>query len=205
MEGGYDDGYKACDCFWGRSPGSLILKLAEQVPDMREMTALDVGCGEGKNALFLARHGATVRAMDISDRAIDHARRESENIQNVAWESNDAMEVDLGTEKFDIVVAYGVFHCLRSPNTIETLVRRMQNATRVGGWFVACSFNRRHQELKAHPGFHPCLIDHADYISLFELWNIQHQSDLDLHETHPHNLIPHTHSMTRILARKVQS
>jgi 2-polyprenyl-3-methyl-5-hydroxy-6-metoxy-1,4-benzoquinol methylase len=46
----------------------LILRLA---PGRR---ALDVACGEGRNAIFLARHGFAVTAVDISDRGIDKGR-----------------------------------------------------------------------------------------------------------------------------------
>jgi hypothetical protein len=37
---------------------------------------------------------------------------------------------------------------------------------------------------------------------MYRGWTLLHQSDEDLHETHPHNSIPHVHSMTRLIARK---
>src|SRR6266849_156523 len=75
-DGGYEDGYRACDCFWGRQPGSLIQKLLEYVFEPAGMTVLDTGCGEGRNAIYLARLGANVRAVDISSRrAIANAQR----------------------------------------------------------------------------------------------------------------------------------
>ncbi len=203
MNGGYDDGYKKCECFWGRSPGSLLVRLIDLVPNLQDLSVLDVGCGEGKNAAFLAQHGAFVRAVDVSPYAIDHAQKTWRGMTGITWELGDAMSVEMGDESFDIVIAYGILHCLGTPGEVATLIRRLQHATRSGGWLIVCAFNARHQDLRAHPDFHPCLLDHTNYLDFFRGWAVEYASDSDLHETHPHNQIPHTHSMTRILARKI--
>ena len=69
MNGGYDAGYIACPCFWGRSPGSLVRLLDKYIVDFSGMEVLDAGCGEGKNAAFLSQRGARVRAIDVSEAA----------------------------------------------------------------------------------------------------------------------------------------
>ena len=72
--GGYEAEYAACDCFWGSEPGSYVRKLAELVQDFSGLRILDVGCGEGKNAAFLAKLGSEVTALEISERALVHAK-----------------------------------------------------------------------------------------------------------------------------------
>jgi len=62
--------------------------------------------------------------------------------------------------------------------------------------------NSRYQELEAHPAFRPCLLSHAVYRELYSGWQFLHLSDTDLTEVHAHNNMLHTHSMTRMLARK---
>lgn len=71
-----------------------------------------------------------------------------------------------------------------------------------GAYNVICAFNVRRQELDAHPGFSPTLLSHEDYLAAYASWDLVKESDSDLTETHPHNNLEHTHSMTRILARK---
>ena len=61
IDGGYDSGYRACPCFWGSDPGSLVSRLATIVPSFTGLQVLDAGCGEGKNAIFLAGKGAWLR------------------------------------------------------------------------------------------------------------------------------------------------
>lgn len=202
MDGGYDDGYKSCDCFWGIQPGSLILRLKDLVGDFSGLRVLDAGCGEGKNAAFLARLGASVDAFDVSDHAIRHAWALWAEHPNINLRVADARRLPMAANSYDIVVAYGLLHCLRTQAEIEGVTQRLMRCTRRNGLHVVCTFNSRHQELHAHPGFSPVLLPHTFFENLYAKWCVIHSSDTDLHETHPHNKLPHTHSMTRLIARK---
>ncbi len=203
MDGGYDSGYTACPCFWGRDPGSLVKKLAERMGSMRGLEVLDAGCGEGKNAAFLARHGARVRAVEVSQRALDNARATWGDSGAIRWELGDARTIALAPDTYDIVIGYGLLHCLASTEEILTVINRLQSATKSGGVHVICAFNGRRQELaEAHPGFHPCTPAHQIYVDAYAGWEMLEVSDTDLIETHPHNNVRHTHSMTRLIARK---
>src|SRR5699024_1680372 len=57
---GYDRGYRACPCFWGTAPSSIVQHAATLVAGT---TAVDIGCGEGKNAAYLATIGYRVTAV----------------------------------------------------------------------------------------------------------------------------------------------
>lgn len=202
MDGGYEDCYKACDCFWGTRPGSLILQLKDVVRSFAGLRVLDAGCGEGKNAVYLAGLGASVDAFDLSERAVAHATSLWTGYPSVNWKVADARSIPLPADSYDLVIAYGLLHCLRDRHEVVDLARRLMGCTRRTGFHVVCTFNDRHQELDAHPGFSPVLLPHTFYESLYAGWSIIHSSDTDLHETHPHNNVPHTHSMTRLIARK---
>jgi SAM-dependent methyltransferase len=203
MVGGYDDGYQKCPCFWGREPGSLVERLVYELRnDLKGLKVLDVGCGEGKNSIYLAEHGATVRAIDVSQYALTNAKQTWREPLPVTWECADVVTLPLPVDAYDIVIAYGLLHCLMSPAAISLTIRKLKSATKVDGYHVLCAFNNRFQDLSAHPGFYPCLIDHCDYLAAYEDWQIISQTDRDLRETHPHNEIIHTHSLTRILARR---
>jgi 2-polyprenyl-3-methyl-5-hydroxy-6-metoxy-1,4-benzoquinol methylase len=53
---------------WSGNPnGALLAEVAE----LRPGRALDVGCGEGADAVWLARHGWQVTALDISAKAVE--------------------------------------------------------------------------------------------------------------------------------------
>jgi tellurite methyltransferase len=203
MEGGYDAGYAACPCFWGHEPGRLVKLLATHLKNFKGLTILDAGCGEGKNAIFLALQGAYVRALDISELAINNARRAWLPNKLVTWEISDIRTVDLPDSIYDIVIAYGLLHCLSSMEEITGTVEKLKGATKSGGYNILCAFNNRYQELTAHPEFVPFLCDHHSFLNLYVGWEIKESSDSNLTEVHPHNKIEHTHSLTRLIARKL--
>lgn len=203
MDGGYDDGYRRCPCFWGQEPGSLVKVVGERV-DLEGREVLDVGCGEGKNAAFLHGLGARVRAIDISQLAIDHAIRQWPTATSVSWEVGDFRDLLDRMHVYDLVIAYGALHCLESKAAIASAITMLQKITRPGGLHVVCTFNDRgHQGFaRAHPGFEPTLLAHSWYRSRYKGWHFWTITDSDLNETHPSTLVPHTHSMTRFIAAK---
>lgn len=181
----------------------MILQLLNYVWSVEGFRVLDVGCGEGKNAIFLSEMGARVDAFDVSDIAIEHARTlaASKGVTDVNLSVADIRDFT-STDQYDIVIAYGLFHCLRDKTEVEQVCERLKSAVRTGGLFVLCAFNDRFQDLSAHPGFQPTTLPHDEYRQFFKCWALLECSDTDLVEVHPHNKIQHTHSMTRILARK---
>lgn len=86
---------------WSGSPnGSLVAAIAELVPGR----ALDVGCGEGADAIWLARNGWQVTATDISATAIDRARVAATTAGvDVAFDAVDVVIDPPPTGGFDLV------------------------------------------------------------------------------------------------------
>ena len=203
MAGGYDDGYLTCPCFWGREPGRLIHSLVGIVGSFHGLQILDAGCGEGKNAVYLARLGAKVRAIEISSHALANARRAwGSTGTNCEFELSDIQKVHLPASFFDVVIAYGLMHCLPDETAIANTIHRFQNCTKMGGYNVVVTFNSRRQDLRAHPELSPCLLEHREYMEMYRKWDLIQASDEDLQEMHPNNNVMHVHSMTRLLAKK---
>lgn len=200
--GGYDASYRQCPCFWGTEPGAIVRVLGT-LADLNGARVLDLGCGEGKNAAFLARLGCKVEAWDISERALENAKR-AWPAAPVLWRRKDATTVSAEMRRFDIVVAYGLFHCLSYFDIAKT-ISNMQRITDVNGYNIAVCFNdRKHINIQAaHPSFVPTCLPHHYYQLAYRGWSILHDTDADLVEQHPTNNVRHTHSMTRILAQRV--
>lgn len=70
----WDERYGASDRVWSGKPNQ---RLVEQASDLTPGTALDVACGEGGDAIWLASHGWKVTAVDVSEvalgRVVQHA------------------------------------------------------------------------------------------------------------------------------------
>jgi SAM-dependent methyltransferase len=95
------------------APSSWLLSNIDLIP--RAGRALDVACGRGRHALFLAERGWAVRAVDRDALAIDALRSEAAR-QELTVQADvvdlEAGEVDLGRKAYDLIV---VVHYLHRP------------------------------------------------------------------------------------------
>ena len=199
LSGGYDDGYSQCACFWGRSPGSLVQSFIRTVPCNR-LRVLDLGCGEGKNANALALAGAAVTAVDCSSLAITNGRKAFADAE-IEWIVSDGAAYLADCEPFDVIVMYGLLHCLPSLTAISTMIGSSIRKTRPGGYHIVATFNDGPHNLSAHPGLRPTLGSHQFYLDQYHMMHVLTECTEIIHEVHPNNSIPHHHSLTRLIAR----
>jgi SAM-dependent methyltransferase len=79
--------------------------LAEVVQGRKPGRALDVGMGQGRNSLFLARLGWDVTGVDISDQGIDIAQKEAARLGlKIHCVLADIAAFDVGRTKWDLIV-----------------------------------------------------------------------------------------------------
>ena len=87
----------------GRWSGKPNASLVEEVAELEPGTALDLGCGQGGDAIWLAAQGWTVTATDISQTALDiAARHAAEAGVSVTWERHDLADSQ-PAGRFDLV------------------------------------------------------------------------------------------------------
>lgn len=199
--GGYESGYLHSRCFWGSEPGTLVRRLEEISGGLDHRRVLDAGCGEGKNAAFLAARGARVFAFDISMRSLGNSLAMWPILRGLSRFAADVAALPLQLSKFDVVIAYGLLHCLASPREILDCLGLLKAHTAPHGYHVLCVFNDRYQDLRPHADLRPCLMPHSFFMDAYLSWQIEFSSDEDIEEIHPHLPIRHRHSLTRILAR----
>lgn len=68
----WNERYATQGLVWGVGANRFV---AAELSGLSPRRALDLGCGQGRNAIWLAQQGHTVTGVDVSDVAIDHARR----------------------------------------------------------------------------------------------------------------------------------
>jgi SAM-dependent methyltransferase len=107
--------------------------------------ALDVGCGTGTQAVYLAKHGWRVTGVDAVERALAQARRRSdENGVEVRWVTGDVASLStLGLDDgFSLVHDRGCFHDL-SPAARDGYAQGVSELTAPGATLLLLAFARR--------------------------------------------------------------
>lgn len=103
-------------------------ETARLIEEVGARTVLDVGCGPGRQAIWLARNlGCSVHGIDLAPAMIDLARQAAKDAGvDVEFTSGDFMEVSL-QEAFDAVISLGV---VEYSHDAEALIKRMMVAAR---------------------------------------------------------------------------
>jgi len=128
----WDNRYLTADRLWSGRPN---VQLVAQAADLQPGDALDVGCGEGADAIWLAGQGWHVTAVDVSAVALDRAARHaaaqgSELAARITWQQADLLSWDPAAAQFDLVSAQ--FMYLPHP-AFEDMCARLAAAVRPGG------------------------------------------------------------------------
>lgn len=96
--------------------------------------ALDLGCGQGRNSLFLAANGFDVTAWDKNAMSINNLEniRQAEGLENLRTKEVDLNALTFDGE-YDFILSTVVMMFLEA-KTIPGLIANMQRCTKPGGW-----------------------------------------------------------------------
>lgn len=131
MRGMWDERYAAKGHLWGAEPNVFLVEIAG---DVAPGTALDLGCGQGRNAIWLASRGHTVTGLDFSAVAIDQAREiAAESGIDVSFEAVDLSAWEPGGEVWDLVLLTYVHMIEERRRTVHAAAA---NAVAPGGRIV---------------------------------------------------------------------
>jgi SAM-dependent methyltransferase len=101
----WDERYSSSQRVWSGRPNQ---RLVEEVGDLAPGTAMDVGCGEGADAVWLAGAGWTVTGVDVSGVALDRAAAHAAEAgvgERTSWLRADVFAGDPLPGGFDLVSA----------------------------------------------------------------------------------------------------
>jgi len=121
----------------GRVASELIRILEEGL--LPSGTTLEVGCGTGADAVYLARRGLEVTAVDWSPLALERARRRATMAgAAVCFVLEDVFEFVRTVEPFDFVYDAGFYHFVRRTDLTRYLDLLWRTA-RPGSFYLALS------------------------------------------------------------------
>jgi SAM-dependent methyltransferase len=166
-KGFWETRYAGDDHVWSGHPNQALVDV---VSDFDPGGALDLGCGEGADSIWLAQHDWQVTAVDISSTAVTRARdfatRGGIAVERIVWVVADLVTWR-PTEAYDLVLACFLQSPLDFPRT--DVLRRAASAVSSGGHLLVVAHADSPSWSEGH--------DHADHRRIDPS---QELTDLDL-------------------------
>ncbi len=160
----WDDRYRSAGQLWSGQPnGQLVAQTADLAPGQ----ALDAGCGEGGDAIWLSRHGWTVTAVDVSAVALARAAAcaataGDEIAGRITWQRQDLRSWAPAPRRFDLVSAQ--FMHLEGPE-LEALHVRLAAAVRPGATLLVVAHHPDDMPADAYLAARPGMFRSAEQVA----------------------------------------
>jgi tellurite methyltransferase len=198
----YDQKYARDGYYWGTKPSAICDRVIEimRPSQDRTLTLLDLGCGEGRNAVYFAKHGFQVIGLDASPMGLEKTRRLAEK----AGVSVETVEGDIVTwrpeESYDVIFSTGTLQYL-PPEVREARFQAYKQATSPEGLNVMSVFVRKpfvptapDAEATAYP------YRSGELMGYYWDWEIVYCTE-EIFDCNSSG-IPHKHAVNRIIARR---
>lgn len=146
-------------------PSSFLREIVDDEHwDLARGRALDIACGKGRNALFLAERGFDVAAIDISPVALaEGQRRAREKSLTIAWQQTDLEQMRLPEDGFDLVINFNYLQ--------RSLIPQLKAALKRGGHVIFETF-LIDQQAVGHPKNPDYLLAHNELLHRFREFRV---------------------------------
>lgn len=156
-------------------PREVLVDLIE-TGKVKPGKALDICCGMGTNALYMAEKGFQVQRVDISPKAIEYAQKKAERAGlEIPFSVENAVYLPFEDEQFDFVFDMGCFHHILAEDR-ERFLRGVHRVLRPGGKYLVVCFSYRNGPAWNH-FTQEQLIGH--FSPLFKIEEMEHFSSVE--------------------------
>jgi tellurite methyltransferase len=165
--------------------------------------AVDPGCGEGRNSLFLAACGFDVTAVDISGAGIRKLDALAKDRRLKVLSEVADMRRYRFRQQYDLIVSHGCLHLIERKSWQE-LIRLFKIHTKPGGINVVVVFTDAIPPPDDLRDYCLGLFREGELFTLYSDWESVLQKSYTLEDEHPGGL-RHRHSVNKLVARRASS
>jgi tellurite methyltransferase len=185
--------------------GSAFGKPSEEIVELSNelspgSAVLDLGCGEGRNALFLAARGLDVTAVDISEHGISKLKtlaRKMGLAVNAHVADMRSFQLD---RSFQLIISHGCLHLIERQEWAR-LLERIKDHTADGGYNDIVVFTDRLEPPADLGPFCKGLFFEGELFQNYSDWDIRLEKAYTINDEHPGG-IRHTHPINKVVACK---
>ena len=199
----YDERYAGDEFYTGKKPSAIydrVIEIVQPTADRRPRL-LDLGCGEGRNAVHFAKNGFDVVGIDVSKPGLEKMHRYAAEIGvEVKTILADMLTYEID-EEYDVIFSVATLQYL--PAEIrEGRFAQLKEATRPGGFNTHSAFVKKPFISKA-PDAESTAYPYrsGELFGYYWDWEILYCTE-EIFDCNSSG-VPHKHAVNRIIARKV--
>ena len=185
---------------FSNEPNATIIEFEHLIA--RQSKILDVGCGEGQNAIYLAGQGHHVDAFDLSEHGIVKVKHRCE-LSNAQV---NAFVADLTTYQFeqyyDMIICFGTLHFV-AKNEWKRFINNAKGYTNIGGIHIMQIFTDLVPASEDIAPFAIGLAKDEEIKELYTDWEILQFKSYVFEDEHP-NVPKHLHASNKFVARRIR-
>lgn len=199
----YDQKYREPGYYWGKKPSGTAIRLVEVMGETagQGRRLIDLGCGEGRNAVYFAQHGFDVAGLDVSPTGL----RKTRELADEAGAAVETIEADIlhwrpRPDSFDVLFSTGTLHYL-PPGMRESAFQGYKEGTRAGGYHAVSVFVEKPFVDRAPDA------EEASYLwrsgtllGFYWDWEVLYSIE-EIFDCNSGG-VPHRHAVNRVIARK---
>lgn len=197
----YEKWYEGDDYYWGTEPGSFLDELISLCPPSKDKKVLDIGCGEGKDAVYMAEKGYDVSAFDLTENGIRKtiALAQTKGVKINAY-VDDINTFDI-SEQYDIIYSTGTVQYLFDENK-EEFFKKLEKITKSDGIvFINVFVEKPFLELPPDWDMEEKMWSSGELFTYFADWKFERVDEVIFEDFSGGK--SHYHCMDTIVCRKV--
>ena len=195
----YNKLYKQNANVWGNQPNKLLEMIWQDVDPGSDV--LDLGCGQGRDSLFLAKKNFKVTAIDSAPAGIDTLNKtiNENNLDKIQATCQKVEDFIIEPDKYSIINAMNIFQFLDKKDVLK-IIANIKASLKPGGFVVVVGFTVDDPSFVADKGF----FDQNELNKLFLDFKIIFYREIAVENLgHPGDEKPHQHHVVRLIAQKV--
>lgn len=198
----YDTIYQKNKNVWGKQPNTLLQKIYTKVDGTAEF--LDLGCGQGRDSLFMLQKGFSVTAVDNSKEGIKKIREDIKNnslqADKISLFCEDIKDFKIKKNKFSIINVFNSLQFLSKTDALS-VIDKIKDGLLSGGYIIISGFINSNNQLQNNN-------QDRGYFEVGELKNLFSNFQIIIYEEkmindlgHPGCLESHQHYVVKMVAR----
>ncbi len=185
---------------WGAEPSPLLKNILDKLPP--HTSFLDLGCGQGRDTIFMSQKGFPVTAVDNSATGIEQIREKIKDNPHTDLICDDIGNFKINKNEFGIINLINVLQFLKKENALKIIEETKQNI-QLQGYILIAGFTTQDNFFIMPRNKNKCFFATQELKNLFSDFKIIFYEEKNINDPgHPGSPIPHTHSTVRLIAQK---